>query len=87
MTKTDMVPDDVLLANMKNIPMKRGGEPIEIATFIAFLLSSDASYASGANIRIGGGRPVKYFERGRHRVHLFENTNPNPNQCPVDSQR
>lgn len=58
MTKTDMVSDEVLANNIKNIPMKRGGEPFEIATFIAFLLSNDASYASGANVRIAGGRPM-----------------------------
>ena len=58
MTKTDMVPPEVLAANVANIPLGRGAEPWEIASFIAFLLSDSASYASGANVRIGGGRPM-----------------------------
>ena len=39
------------------IPMGRVGEPAEIAAGIVWLLSDKASYTSGANIRIGGGRP------------------------------
>ncbi len=37
------------------IPMGRAGHPHEIAGAVAYLLSADASYTSGADIRIAGG--------------------------------
>ncbi|WP_438854041.1 SDR family NAD(P)-dependent oxidoreductase [Agromyces sp. M3QZ16-3] len=39
-----------------NIPMRRPGEPHEIAGAVAYLLSDDASYTSGADILISGGK-------------------------------
>ncbi len=39
-----------------SIPMGRGGEPAEIAQCIAWLLSDDASYVTGAFIDAAGGR-------------------------------
>jgi NAD(P)-dependent dehydrogenase (short-subunit alcohol dehydrogenase family) len=38
------------------IPMKRIGQPAEIAQSVLFLLSEAASYATGANLRVSGGR-------------------------------
>lgn len=38
-----------------NIPMRRPGEVHEIAGAVAFLFSADASYTSGADIRVAGG--------------------------------
>jgi NAD(P)-dependent dehydrogenase (short-subunit alcohol dehydrogenase family) len=38
------------------IPMKRIGAPIEIAQGVVFLLSDAASYITGANLRVSGGR-------------------------------
>jgi NAD(P)-dependent dehydrogenase (short-subunit alcohol dehydrogenase family) len=38
-----------------NIPMRRPGEVHEIAGAVAFLFSGDASYTSGADIRVAGG--------------------------------
>jgi NAD(P)-dependent dehydrogenase (short-subunit alcohol dehydrogenase family) len=58
MTKTDMVDDDSMANGLCNIPMGRGGEPQEIAAVIAFLLSDAASYCSGANIRVAGGKQM-----------------------------
>jgi NAD(P)-dependent dehydrogenase (short-subunit alcohol dehydrogenase family) len=38
------------------VPMKRGGEPEEVARAILWLLSDEASYSTGAFIDISGGR-------------------------------
>ncbi|WP_030785514.1 SDR family NAD(P)-dependent oxidoreductase [Streptomyces sp. NRRL S-920] len=38
-----------------NIPMRRAGHPDEIAGAVAWLLSDDASYATGAVLRVAGG--------------------------------
>jgi NAD(P)-dependent dehydrogenase (short-subunit alcohol dehydrogenase family) len=39
-----------------NIPMKRGGEPEEVARAILWLLSDEASYSTGAILDVTGGR-------------------------------
>lgn len=38
------------------VPMKRGGQPDEIARAILWLLSDDASYSTGAILDVSGGR-------------------------------
>ena len=38
------------------IPMKRGGNPAEVAQSIAWLLSDEASYVTGSFVDIAGGR-------------------------------
>ncbi len=40
----------------ENIPLKRGGQPEEIAAAIAWLLSDDASYVTGSILDAAGGR-------------------------------
>ncbi|MGP3944748.1 MULTISPECIES: SDR family NAD(P)-dependent oxidoreductase [Streptomyces] len=40
---------------LRRTPMRRLAEPAEIATSIAFLLSSDASFVHGATLRVDGG--------------------------------
>lgn len=40
----------------KQVPMARPGDPPEVAAAIAWLLSPDASYTTGTNIRVSGGR-------------------------------
>jgi NAD(P)-dependent dehydrogenase (short-subunit alcohol dehydrogenase family) len=39
-----------------SIPLKRGGEPIEVARAILWLLSDEASYSTGTFIDVSGGR-------------------------------
>ncbi len=38
------------------VPMKRGGQPEEVASAILWLLSEDASYITGAILDVSGGR-------------------------------
>jgi NAD(P)-dependent dehydrogenase (short-subunit alcohol dehydrogenase family) len=38
------------------VPMQRPGEPAEIAAAVSWLLSPDASYTTGAILRVAGGR-------------------------------
>lgn len=38
------------------VPMKRGGQPEEVARAILWLLSDDASYSTGAILDVAGGR-------------------------------
>lgn len=53
------LPKDVLEQFVKDVvsqvPMKRIGQPHEIAGAVAFLASSDASYITGAEIPVDGG--------------------------------
>jgi 3-oxoacyl-[acyl-carrier protein] reductase len=42
---------------MKNeVPMKRFAKPEEVAAAVAFLVSDEASYITGINIPVDGGR-------------------------------
>jgi NAD(P)-dependent dehydrogenase (short-subunit alcohol dehydrogenase family) len=56
-TRTDMPPEEKLQSAGLTIPMGRIGEPLEVSAAIAWLLSDEASYVAGANIRVAGGRP------------------------------
>ena len=51
------IPDEQLMeATINSIPLKRIAEPIELAKPIAFLLSSDASFITGASLVVDGGK-------------------------------
>jgi NAD(P)-dependent dehydrogenase (short-subunit alcohol dehydrogenase family) len=38
-----------------NLPLGRAGQPVDIATAIAWLLSDEASFTTGADLRVAGG--------------------------------
>jgi NAD(P)-dependent dehydrogenase (short-subunit alcohol dehydrogenase family) len=40
------------------VPMKRPGQPKEVATLFVFLASDDASYVTGARYAVTGGTPI-----------------------------
>jgi len=52
------MPDDALEALKKKPPLKRIGTPEEVANLYLFLASDEASYISGAVIRIDGGMVI-----------------------------
>ena len=47
--------DEFLKGLLSQVPMKRIGQPHEIASVVAFLSSSDASFITGAEIPVDGG--------------------------------
>lgn len=49
------MPEKVLTSMADKVPMKRLGEPEEVANLFAFLASDEASYINGAAIEITGG--------------------------------
>lgn len=52
-----MMSDDKVRGNTeKLIPMKRVGQPVELANAILFLASDEASYVTGACLNVDGGR-------------------------------
>ncbi len=52
------VPDNVLKDMEARVPLKRLGQPEEIANVYAFLASDEASYINGAVIEVSGGMTV-----------------------------
>lgn len=54
------------------LPLKRIGESEEIASAVAFLLSDDASYATGSTLVVDGGRLLV----GQEQVDLFGKCDP-----------
>jgi 3-oxoacyl-[acyl-carrier protein] reductase len=52
---TDKISEDIQNEFLKNIPLKRFGEPEEIANIVCFLASDLASYITGQTITVDGG--------------------------------
>ncbi|HEY6205754.1 MAG TPA: SDR family oxidoreductase, partial [Chthoniobacterales bacterium] len=52
-----------LNAVLANIPLKRLGQPGEVADAVAFLASSKADYITGATLFIDGGLLWNYHEQ------------------------
>jgi NAD(P)-dependent dehydrogenase (short-subunit alcohol dehydrogenase family) len=42
----------------KQVPMQRPGQPKEVAPVFVMLASDEASYVSGSNIAVTGGKPI-----------------------------
>jgi 3-oxoacyl-[acyl-carrier protein] reductase len=55
---TAAMPPAVFAEREAAIPMKRAGEPTEVAGAVVFLASDLSSYVTGAVIEVGGGRNI-----------------------------
>jgi 3-oxoacyl-[acyl-carrier protein] reductase len=53
---TEAMPEQAWNAKMAEIPMRRAGEPAEVASVVAFLASDMSSYMTGAVLEVTGGR-------------------------------
>ena len=52
------MPEDAVSKFGSNTPMKRPGQPAELATAYVMLADPLSSYVSGATIAVTGGRPM-----------------------------
>jgi len=59
--QTDQSLEEVEELSAQNIPMKRIGEPHELAALVAFLASERASYMTGLAIQVDGGSARTYY--------------------------
>jgi NAD(P)-dependent dehydrogenase (short-subunit alcohol dehydrogenase family) len=59
---TPLIPSTMPPEKVKNfgkqVPMKRPGQPVEVAVSYVMLASDEASYISGATIAVTGGSPI-----------------------------
>ena len=53
---TEAMPPEVFAEREGAVPMKRAGEPAEVAGAVVFLASGLSSYVTGSVIEVGGGR-------------------------------
>ena len=53
---TEAMPPEVFAERQGAVPMKRAGEPAEVAGAVVFLASGLSSYVTGSVIEVGGGR-------------------------------
>jgi 3-oxoacyl-[acyl-carrier protein] reductase len=55
---TEAMPEHVWEEKMKEVPMGRAGEPVEVANVVVFLASDLSSYMTGTVLEITGGRHI-----------------------------
>ena len=55
LTDTGLASPEIIEVMKGFIPLRRAGQPIEVAKAIEFLLSDESSYCSGTKIRVAGG--------------------------------
>jgi len=52
---SDTIPENYMTEICKNIPLKRIGDPEEVANLVLFLSSNLSNYITGQTIHINGG--------------------------------
>jgi len=52
------MPPDKVKEFDKQVPMKRPGQPKEVAPVYVMLAADEASYVSGATVAVTGGKPI-----------------------------
>jgi hypothetical protein len=52
------MPEEKVSSFGEQVPMKRPGQPRELAPVYVMLASDEASYVSGATIAVTGGKPI-----------------------------
>jgi 3-oxoacyl-[acyl-carrier protein] reductase len=55
---TEAMPPDIFAEREAAVPMKRAGEPAEVAGAVVFLASELSSYVTGSVVEVGGGRYI-----------------------------
>lgn len=55
---TEAMPPEIVAEREAAVPMKRAGEPAEVAGAVVFLASDLASYVTGSVVEVGGGRYI-----------------------------
>jgi 3alpha(or 20beta)-hydroxysteroid dehydrogenase len=53
--KTDMLPGGRTDENFRYLPLRRAGEPVEVAQLACFLASDASSYITGGEFAVDGG--------------------------------
>jgi len=53
---TRSIPEEIRLAKIAEIPLKRVGRPEDIANVVVFLASEDSSFMTGVVLEVNGGR-------------------------------
>jgi 3-oxoacyl-[acyl-carrier protein] reductase len=55
---TEAMPPEIFAEREAAVPMKRAGEPAEVAGAVVFLASDLSSYVTGSVVEVGGGRHI-----------------------------